>query len=193
MCIQLQQRYSGSPTMSVTEKLGVFDMLINVLNEHEKRMDMLVGRMEAITRSIEVYPEFRNAFREYEEQEKAQQSSTLSVLVVDDDEFLADTFEMLLEDAGFAVETANSGNEALTKMNTFKFDLAILDYKLPDIPGSSLSKMLKEKDEDINVVMLTGHIEALENLTALDSDEILMKPISPDELLKITKKLSKRV
>ena len=53
--------------------------------------------------------------------------------------------------------------------------------------------MLKEKDEDINVVMLTGHIEALENLTALDSDEILMKPISPDELLKITKKLSKRV
>jgi DNA-binding response OmpR family regulator len=156
-------------------------------------MDMLVDRIEVITKSIEVHPEFINAFREYEEQEKAQQSSTLSVMIVDDDEFLADTFEMLLEDAGFAVETANSGNEALTKMNTFKFDLAILDYKLPDIPGSSLSKMLKEKDEAINVVMLTGHTEALENHTALDSDEILMKPISPEELLKITKKLSKRV
>lgn len=179
--------------MSVPEKLDVFDMLINVLNEHEKRMDMLVDRIEVITKSIEVHPEFINAFREYEEQEKAQQSSTLSVMIVDDDEFLADTFEMLLEDAGFAVETANSGNEALTKMNTFKFDLAILDYKLPDIPGSSLSKMLKEKDEAINVVMLTGHTEALENHTALDSDEILMKPISPEELLKITKKLSKRV
>lgn len=178
--------------MSVPEKLDVLDMLINVLNEHEKRMDMLVGRMEAITRSIEVHPEFSKAFREYEEQERAQQPSTLSVLVVDDDEFLADTFEMLLEDAGFAVETANSGNEALMKMNRFKFDLAILDYKLPDIPGSSLSKMLKEKDGDINVVMLTGHIEALEDHTSLDSDEILMKPISPDELLKITKKLSNR-
>ena len=179
--------------MSVHEKLDVFDILINVLNEHEKRMDMLVDRMEAITRSIEVLPEFINAFREYEEQEKVQQPSTLNVLIVDDDEFLADTFEMLLEDAGFAVETANSGNEALTKMNMFNFDLAILDYKLPDIPGSNLSKMLKEKDENINVVMLTGHIEALENHTTLDSDEILMKPISPDELLKITKKLSKRV
>ena len=179
--------------MSVHEKLDVFDILINVLNEHEKRMDMLVDRMEAITRSIEVLPEFINAFREYEEQEKVQQPSTLNVLIVDDDEFLADTFEMLLEDAGFAVETANSGNEALTKMNMFNFDLAILDYKLPDIPGSNLSKMLKEKDENINVVMLTGHIEALENHTNLDSDEILMKPISPDELLKITKKLSKRV
>ena len=179
--------------MSVHEKLDVFDILINVLNEHEKRMDMLVDRMEAITRSIEVLPEFINAFREYEEQEKVQQPSTLNVLIVDDDEFLADTFEMLLEDAGFAVETANSGNEALTKMNMFNFDLAILDYKLPDIPGSNLSKMLKEKDENINVVMLTGHIEALENHTNLDSDEILMKPISPDEILKITKKLSKRV
>ena len=179
--------------MSVPEKLDVFDILINVLNEHEKRMDMLVDRMEAITRSIEVLPEFINAFREYEEQEKVQQPSTLNVLIVDDDEFLADTFEMLLEDAGFAVETANSGNEALTKMNMFNFDLAILDYKLPDIPGSKLSKMLKEKDENINVVMLTGHIEALENHTTLDSDEILMKPISPDEILKITKKLSKRV
>ena len=178
--------------MSVPEKLDILDLLINVLNEHEKRMDMLVGRIEAITKSIEAYPAFSKAFREYEEQEKAQQSSTLSVLVVDDDEFLADTFEMLLEDAGFAVETANSGNEALIKMNMFKFDLAILDYKLPDIPGSSLSKMLKEKDGDINVVMLTGHIEALEDHTTLNSDEILMKPISPDELLKITKKLSNR-
>ncbi len=179
--------------MSVPEKLDVLDMLINVLNEHEKRLDKLVGRMEAITISLEGHPEFSKAFMEYEEEERAQLSSKLSVLIVDDDEFLVDTFEMLLEDAGFAVETANSGNEALTKMTRFKFDLAILDYKLPDIPGSRLSKMLKEKDGDINVVMLTGHMEALENHTGLDSDEILMKPISPDELLKITKKLSSRV
>jgi len=179
--------------MSVPEKLDVLDMLINVLNEHEKRMDKLVGKMEAITRSLEGHPELSAAFMEYEEQEKARQPSQLNVLIVDDDEFLADTFEMLLEDAGFAVETANSGNEALEKMNRFKFDLAILDYKLPDIPGSSLSKMLKEQDGDINVVMLTGHVEALENHTSLDSDEILMKPISPDELLKITRKLSNRV
>jgi CheY-like chemotaxis protein len=179
--------------MSVPEKLDVFDMLINVLNEHEKRLDKIVVRIESITRSLEGHPEFSEAFREYEEQQKAQQQSKLRVLIVDDDEFLADTFEMLLEDAGFAVETANSGNEALAKMNRFKFDMAILDYKLPDIPGSRLSTMLKEKDGDINVVMLTGHMEALENQSTMNSDEILMKPISPDELLKITKKLSGRV
>lgn len=179
--------------MSVPEKLDVLDMLINVLNEHEKRLDKIVVRIESITRSLERHPEFSEAFREYEEQQKAQQQSKLRVLIVDDNEFLADTFEMLLEDAGFAVETANSGNEALAKMNRFKFDMAILDYKLPDIPGSKLSTMLKEKDGDINVVMLTGHMEALENHTAMDSDEILMKPISPDELLKITKKMSGRV
>ena len=179
--------------MSVPEKLDVLDMLINVLNEHEKRLDVLVIKMEAITRSMEGHTELKNVYREYEEKQKVQQPSQLNVLIVDDDEFLADTFEMLLEDAGFAVETANSGNEALAKMNSFKFDLAILDYKLPDIPGSRLSTMLKEKDGDLNVVMLTGHVEALEDHSILDSDEVLMKPISPDELLKITKKLSSRV
>lgn len=177
--------------MSVSEKIDILDMLINVLNEHEKRMDALVYRIENITRSLEGHPDFRKAWAN-DEHKKVQKSPQMRVLVVDDDEFLAETFELLLEDAGFTVETANSGNEAILKMNNYKFDLAILDFKLPDIPGSTLSNMLKEKDEDLNVVMLTGHMEALEESGSLDSDEILMKPISPDELLKITRKLGTR-
>ncbi len=58
--------------MSVPEKLDVLDMLINVLNEHEKRMDALVGKMEAITKSMERHPEFRDVIMDYEEQEKVQ-------------------------------------------------------------------------------------------------------------------------
>lgn len=178
--------------MSVPDKLDILDMLINVLNEHEKRLDTLVNRIEAITKTLESYPDFGHIFREYEEQERYQTQTALSVLVVDDDEFLADTFELLLEDAGFAVETANSGNEALELMNVSKFDLAILDYKLPDIPGSRLSTMLKDIDDELNIVMLTGHTEALAN-GDMEGNEVLMKPISPDELLKITEKLSNRM
>lgn len=177
--------------MSFTEKVDILDLLINVLNEHEKKMDILVKRIESIINVLDGHPEFSSAFQEYEEQQKVEEGhDRLRVLIVDDDEFLASTFQMLLEDSGFHVDIAVTGNDALIKSTQKKFDLAILDYKLPDIPGTELSRMLKERDADINVVMLTGHVEAVEG--QFGDDEILMKPISPDELLKITDKLSNR-
>lgn len=180
--------------MSFPEKIDVLDLIINVLNEHEKKLDVLVERMENIVAVLEGHPDYSNALQEYETQLKLIQEKTLSILVVDDDEFLTDTFKMLLEDSGFNVETALTGNQALLKASQKDFDLAILDYRLPDTNGSELSKRLKERNKDINVVLLTGQVEALEDeeLTGLGKDEILLKPISPDELLKITEKLSNK-
>ena len=167
--------------MSFPEKIDVLDLIINVLNEHEKKMDMLVERMENIVTVLEGHPDF-------------SQEKQFSVLIVDDDEFLADTFKMLLEDSGFMVETALTGNQALMKASQQDFDLAILDYRLPDTNGSELSKRLKERKEDMTVVLITGQVEALEGdgIEGISKDEILLKPISPDELLKITEKLSQK-
>jgi CheY-like chemotaxis protein len=180
--------------MSFPEKIDVLDLIINVLNEHEKKLDLLVERMENIVAVLEGHPDYSNALQEYEDQLKLTQEKTLSILIVDDDEFLTDTFKMLLEDSGFNVETALTGNQAMLKATQQDFDLAILDYRLPDTNGSELSKRLKERNKDINVVLLTGQVEALEDeeLTGLGKDEILLKPISPDELLKITEKLSSK-
>jgi CheY-like chemotaxis protein len=180
--------------MSFPEKIDVLDLIINVLNEHEKKLDLLVERMENIVAVLEGHPDYSNALQEYEDQLKLTQEKTLSILIVDDDEFLTDTFKMLLEDSGFNVETALTGNQAMLKATQQDFDLAILDYRLPDTNGSELSKRLKERNKDINVVLLTGQVEALEDeeLTGLGKDEILLKPISPDELLKITEKLSNK-
>jgi CheY-like chemotaxis protein len=180
--------------MSFPEKIDVLDLIINVLNEHEKKMDMLVERMENIVAVLEGHPDFSQPLREYEEQARLSQEKLVSVLIVDDDEFLADTFKLLLEDAGFMVETAQTGNQALLKASQQDFDMAILDYRLPDTNGSELSKRLKERNKDINVVLLTGQVEAIEDDTidGVNRDEILLKPISPDELLKITEKLSQK-
>jgi CheY-like chemotaxis protein len=180
--------------MSFPEKIDVLDLIINVLNEHEKRMDVLVERMENIVTILEGHPDFSQALYEYKEQVLYTQDRVFSVLIVDDDEFLADTFKMLLEDSGFLVETAQTGNQALLKASQQDFDLAILDYILPDTNGSELSKRLKERKKDLTVVLLTGQVEAIESdeIEGISKDEILLKPISPDELLKITEKLSQK-
>jgi CheY-like chemotaxis protein len=179
--------------MSITDKIDVLDLIINVLNEHEKKMDDLVERLEFITELLEGQPEFKKPVPEYYAHVETIENSA-SVLLVDDDEFLTETFKILLQDAGFIVETALTGNQAIIKASQKDFDLAILDLMLPDITGNELSKRLKERNKRMNVILLTGHTEALEDIDieTLGSDEVLLKPISPDELLKVTEKLKKR-
>jgi CheY-like chemotaxis protein len=180
--------------MSFTEKIDVLDLIINVLNEHEKKMDMLVQRLEDIVSILERHPDFKEALKEYDQKAKLAKAKVMNVLIVDDDEFLTDTFKLLLEDSGFNVETAQTGNQALLKVSQQNFDMAILDYKLPDLNGVELRKQLKERNKDMSVILLTGQVEALEEgvIEGIDKDEILLKPISPDELLKITEKLNNK-
>jgi CheY-like chemotaxis protein len=180
--------------MSFPEKIDVLDLIINVLNEHEKKMDVLVERMENIVAVLEGHPDFGPIITEYETRVKLAREKVFNVLIVDDDEFLAETFKILLEDSGFEVETAQTGNQALLKAGQINFDMAILDYKLPDTNGSELAMRLKERNNDMNVVLLTGQIEAIEDerIEGINKEDILLKPISPDELLKITEKLSNR-
>ena len=180
--------------MTFTERIDVLDLIINVLNEHEKKLDDLVQRLELIVEILDTHPEFHRAVEEFEEQIMDIEEGLGNVLIVDDDEFLAETFSILLEDAGFDVETAGTGNQALLKASQMDFDLAILDLKLPDTNGTELAKKLKARNKDMNVILLTGHAEMLEDVDPADlgSDEVLFKPISPDELLKITEKLRSR-
>jgi len=179
--------------MSFTEKIDVLDLIINVLNEHEKKLDMLVERLELIVDIMEDHPDLSKALHQHEE-EIIPEEPVGTVLIVDDDEFLADTFKVMLEDAGFYVETAATGGQALLKASQMDFDMAILDLKLPDTTGSELSRRLKDRNSDLNVVLLTGNTDMLENMdpSQLGTDEVLLKPITPDELLKITEKLKSR-
>jgi CheY-like chemotaxis protein len=183
-----------SGEMSLTEKIDVLDLIINVLNEHEKKMDDLVERLEFIVDILDGHPDYIRALHEYEEQVNLIDEPIGAVLLVDDDEFLTDTFKVLLEDAGFYVETASTGNQAMLKASKVDFDMAILDLKLPDITGGELSKRLKERNSDINVVILTGNADMLEGVdtSQLGKDEVLLKPVTPDELLKIAEKLKGR-
>jgi CheY-like chemotaxis protein len=181
--------------MSFPEKIDVLDLIINVLNEHEKKMDQLVERLELIVDVLEGHPDFSETLKNYADQAAQLEEPSGTVLIVDDDEFLTETFKLLLEDAGFYVETAGTGNQALLKASQLDFDLAILDLKLPDIAGNELAKRLKERNKETNIILLTGQTDMLEIIEKEDlgTDEVLFKPISPDELLKVTEKIKDKM
>ena len=178
--------------MSFTEKIDVLDLLINILREHEEKLDTLVDRLEVVSKTIQHDPTLRKTLLEYEGGETAteEMAGVSTILVVDDDKNLANTFKLILQSVGFQVDTAATGLQALYKSNNVKYDLIILDMNLPDMLGDEVAEKLKDQDEDINIIMITGYSSFKDSLDKNDLgiDEVLMKPVPPEDLVKITKK-----
>ena len=103
-----------------------------------------------------------------------------TILVVDDDEDILELIERHLSNKGYEVVTAYDGEQALPLLEKVKFDLVITDLKMPKIDGMEVLRRVKEKDPNIEVVILTGHgtmdsvIEALRDGGAFD---YLQKPL----------------
>lgn len=112
-----------------------------------------------------------------------------TILLVDDEEIIVETLKPILQDEGYAVETATTGQEALKKFDKARFGLVILDIKLPDITGDEVAKLMKKQNGDTQIVLITGYSYFQDCIDALDLgiNEILVKPISPEEILRVTK------
>ena len=110
------------------------------------------------------------------------------ILIVDDDTSITTVFKIILEEHGFNVNTASSGQEALS-LEGSSFDLVILDIKLPDIMGDQVAIMMKERRMADNIVLMTGYPELEDCIDTLGVgiQEILLKPISPDEILRVAR------
>jgi CheY-like chemotaxis protein len=184
--------------MSFTEKIDVLDLLINILREHEEKLDSLVERLEIVSQTIQKDPTLRKSLLEYELGESSQdmEPGVQNILVVDDDTNLASTFKLILQSVGFQVDTAATGLQALYKVNRTQFDLVILDMNLPDMLGDEVAEKIKDAHEDTNIIMITGYSSFRDGLekdkNGLDIKEVLMKPIPPEDLVHITKKALKK-
>ncbi len=111
------------------------------------------------------------------------------ILLVEDDETILASFHLLLEDEGYQVDTAATGRRALERAEKGKYRLVILDIKLPDLRGIEVARKIRERDDSINMVIMTGHPELAESIDTIDIgiDEILLKPINVNELLRVIK------
>ncbi len=111
----------------------------------------------------------------------------IKLLIVDDDEkFLRIVSERLgLKD--FDVTPITEGNQAIEVAKKDKFDVAILDLKMPGMDGMELLKILKEKHEFLEVIILTGQasIDSAVEATKLGAVGYLEKPYNFEKLLEI--------
>ncbi|MDH5200682.1 MAG: response regulator [Candidatus Bathyarchaeota archaeon] len=107
------------------------------------------------------------------------------LLVVDDDVLIVDFFRMALEDEGYTVETAFTGEQALKAVKSTKFDLVILDIFLPDIKGDRIVEKIREENNDVRIILITGHetYARCVDVLKLGISEILVKPIKLNELV----------
>ena len=116
------------------------------------------------------------------------------ILVVDDDESIRETFAMVLEDEGYLVETAKDGKEAIDKINTNYYNLALLDFRLPDMTGLDILAAVKEKTPNLVKIMVSGYPSPENSLRAkgLGVMEFVQKPVDIEYLLGIVKKYLKK-
>jgi two-component system response regulator MprA len=115
------------------------------------------------------------------------------VLVVEDDEEIADVVRRALRQAGHEVRTASDGVAALSAADEFVPDLVVLDLGLPRLDGVEVAQRLRS-ESDVPILILTARAETDDRVSGLDSgaDDYLVKPFDLSELLARTRALMRR-
>jgi len=109
-------------------------------------------------------------------------------LVVDDDEAIIEMFtELLRRDNRFDVRTATTGFDAGLETRSFRPDIILLDYKLPDINGDALCRRIRNdsEHEHVRIIVISGVADPdeVKELMAAGADEFIKKPFEIDRVI----------
>jgi len=116
-------------------------------------------------------------------------SETARILIIDDDEAVRKTISKALQKAGYKVDTAENGTEALKKTQANFYNLALIDIRLPDMEGTKLLTAMKETRPKMAKIILTGYPALKNAIEAVNkgADSYLTKPVKMNELVKVVK------
>jgi EAL domain-containing protein (putative c-di-GMP-specific phosphodiesterase class I) len=110
-----------------------------------------------------------------------------TVLAVDDEPTICTLMRRVLEVAGFTVETAANGKQALDQLDHRRFDAIISDVSMPELDGIGVLRAVRERDLDVPVLLLSGNLTLDSALAAIEYGAMhyLRKPIEPHELIEV--------
>ena len=111
----------------------------------------------------------------------------IKLLIVDDETRFLNAIAQRLTKRGFDVRTAENGEDAIKVARSEKFDIALLDLRMPGMDGGEVLRVLKEEHQFLEAIMLTGHgsLESAVELTKLGAFSYLPKPYELDKLIQV--------
>ncbi len=120
----------------------------------------------------------------------SEDTRKIRLLVADDEESFLNTVARRLELKDFDVVTATCGKEAVKAAKKGKFDVALLDLRLPDLDGEEVLGILKKKHRYLEVIIITGHasIDSAVLCTKLGAFDYLEKPYDFDSLMEVLRR-----
>ena len=106
------------------------------------------------------------------------------ILVVEDEPSIAEVVGLYLKRAGYQVQTAADGKQAMSMLEKQIPDLVVMDLMLPEIDGLSLTRWLRDRS-DVPIIMVTARREEIDRIAGLEmgADDYVVKPFSPQELV----------
>ncbi|MEU6072039.1 MULTISPECIES: response regulator transcription factor [Streptomyces] len=118
----------------------------------------------------------------------------MRVLVVEDEEILAETITEGLRDQAIAVDTVYDGAEALYRTSYTDYDVIVLDRDLPEVHGDEVCRQLVAKRSSSRIIMLTAADDVTDKIDGLSlgADDYLAKPFVFDELVARIRALARR-
>jgi DNA-binding response OmpR family regulator len=116
-----------------------------------------------------------------------------TVLVVEDETSIASFVALYLKNAGYRIQTAGTGREALERAAAEKPSLIVLDLMLPDLDGLEVCRRIRQTS-DVPILMLTARDEDVDKIIGLEvgADDYLTKPFNPRELVARVKSILRR-
>ena len=122
-------------------------------------------------------------------------NNTLTVLYVEDNQTVKENFEIIFSHYFKNVITADNGRDALKLYEENDIDIAILDISIPEIDGLSVAKTIRQKDKEIEIIMITGHSEKEKLLRAINLHlfAYLLKPVKRENLDDILNRVIKKL
>ena len=107
------------------------------------------------------------------------------IIIIDDDKSIRQVLKTILEEEGYAVDTADTGKEAVLKTNEKVYNLALIDMRLPDIEGIDLILKIKDTTPRMRKIIVTGYPTIQNAMEAVNrqADAFILKPFDVERVL----------
>jgi len=111
----------------------------------------------------------------------------MKILVVDDDTIVTMSCRRLLEVEGYDITTVRGAEEALEEIRRHKFDLLLIDVKMPKYDGLFLLREIRKDFTEIPIIVMSGYptAETIADVMKTGATHFIPKPFKPDELTQL--------